>query len=345
MSAAPTLGLITDLILAISVLALSLWILLTADRLRAVIAFLANGLLIALVWVRLGAPDVALTEAIIGGGLVTLLLLGASARVPPEPVQRSSAHPDRWALHLLAALLAGVVSVGLAFVVLSLPEPAPSLAAAVATELPATAVDNPVTAVLMAFRAIDTLLETVVLVLALIGFWSLVPEGAWAKRASWLPVRDPDPALVLLARVLPPFGILIAVHLFWIGTTLPGGKFQAGALLAAIWALVLIAGLSRPVAAAQRLPRLLTVAGPAVFFAIGLAGFWLAGDFLAYPSGFEKPLILIIEAVLMLSVAAALGLILAGLPSAPPAFGLERAPETLTEPEPGLARASSEERR
>jgi multisubunit Na+/H+ antiporter MnhB subunit len=313
-SAALTFGLIIDLVLAVSVLGLSLWILLTADRLRAVIAFLANGLLIALIWVRLGAPDVALTEAIIGGGLVTVLLLGASARVPPEPAPRSSA---RWPLHLLAALLAALVSVGLAMVVLSLPEPAPSLAASVAAELPAVDLENPVTAVLMAFRAVDTLLETVVLVLALIGFWSLVPEGAWTRRASWLSLPDPDPALVLLARVLPPFGILIAVHLFWIGTALPGGKFQAGALLAAIWALVLIAGLSLPVAAAQRLPRLLSVVGPAVFFAIGLAGFWLAGDFLAYPSGFEKPLILIIEAVLMLSVAAALGLILAGLPQAP----------------------------
>lgn len=314
MSAALTFGLIIDLVLAVSVLGLSLWILLTADRLRAVIAFLANGLLIALIWVRLGAPDVALTEAIIGGGLVTLLLLGASARVPPEPAQTSS---RPWPLHLLAALLAALVSVGLAMVVLSLPEPAPSLATSVAAKLPAVDLENPVTAVLMAFRAVDTLLETVVLVLALIGFWSLVPEGAWTRRASWLPLRDPDPALVLLARVLPPFGILIAVHLFWIGTTLPGGKFQAGALLAAIWALVLIAGLSLPVAAAQRLPRLLSVIGPTVFFVIGLAGFWLAGDFLAYPSGLEKPLILIIEAVLMLSVAAALGLILSGLPQAP----------------------------
>ena len=317
MNAVAILGLLTDLVLAVSVLMLSIWIVLTPDRLRAVIGFLANGILIALVWMRLGAPDVALTEAIIGGGLVTLLLLGASARVPPESARNAFADRDRWPLHLLAALLAAVVAVGLALVVLNLPDPAPSLASAVASELPATAVDNPVTAVLMAFRAVDTLFETVVLVVALIAFWSLIPEGAWFQRAGWLPLREPAPALVLLGRVLPPFGILTAVHLFWIGTTLPGGKFQAGALLAAIWALVLIAGLSQPMAAAQRLPRLLVVIGPTVFFAFGLAGFWLAGDFLAYPSGFEKPLILIIEAVLMLSVAAALGLILAGLPPAP----------------------------
>ena len=80
---------------------IALWVL-------VVIGFLANGLLIALVWMRLGAPDVALTEAIIGGGLVSLLLLGASAWMPREPAQSTLAHPDPWPLQLLAALLAAV---------------------------------------------------------------------------------------------------------------------------------------------------------------------------------------------------------------------------------------------
>jgi multisubunit Na+/H+ antiporter MnhB subunit len=279
---------------------------------------------------RLGAPDVALTEAAIGGGLVGLLLLGASARVPPQPAPGTR----RWPLHLLAALLSALVAAGLAAAVLTLPQPAPSLAATLAEALPATQVDNPVTAVLMAFRAVDTLFETVVLVLALIAFWSLVPDRAWRDRPTWLPSPRPAPALVLLARLLPPLGVLVAVHLFWIGTSQPGGKFQAGALLAALWALTMMAGLSRPPAAERRLPRLLAVIGPAVFFAVGLAGIWLAGDFLAYPAGLEKPLILLIEAALMLSVGVALGLILAGLPpvapalsSAPPdAGGSARAP-------------------
>jgi multisubunit Na+/H+ antiporter MnhB subunit len=316
MIAAIDLGLFADLILAVSVPGMALWLILTRERFRAVVGFMVYGLFVALAWMRLGAPDVALTEAAIGGGLVGLLLLGASARVPPEPRMLGR----RWPLHLLAALLSAIVAAGLAAVVLTLPEPAPSLAATVADALPATKVDNPVTAVLMAFRAIDTLLETVVLVLALIAFWSLVPDGAWGQRPTWLPLARPAPALVLLARLLPPVGILVAVHLFWIGTSQPGGKFQAGALLAALWALTMIAGLSRPPAPERRLPRLLAVLGPAVFFAVGLAGIWLAGDFLAYPSGLEKPLILLIEAVLMLSVGVALGLILAGLPPASPAL-------------------------
>lgn len=314
MSASIDLARLADLLLALTALLLGLWVILTADRLRAAIGFLVYGLLLAMVWIRLDAPDIALTEATIGGGLIGMLVLGASTRLPPERPQPSARR--RWPLHLLAALLSAAVALGLAAVVLSLPNPAPSLAATVAAELPVTAVENPVTAVLMAFRAVDTLFETVVLVLALIAFWSLIPDRSWNRRLGWLPQPEPAPVLVLLAQILLPLGVLAALHLFWIGASLPGGKFQAGALLAAVWALAMVAGLMRPPTVTQRLLRVLVVIGPLVFFAIGLAGIWLADAFLAYPVGFEKPLILLIEAVLMVSVAAVLGLILAGLPAA-----------------------------
>ena len=54
--------------------------------------------------------------------------------------------------------------------------------------------------------------------------------------------------------------------------------------------------------------------GPAVFLAVGLAGFALPGGFLSYPAGHAKPLIIAIEAVLTLSIAVILGLLVAGPP-------------------------------
>lgn len=45
--------------------------------LRAVVMFIVFGLLVALAWVRLGAPDLALAEAAIGAGLSGVLLLDA----------------------------------------------------------------------------------------------------------------------------------------------------------------------------------------------------------------------------------------------------------------------------
>lgn len=51
--------------------------LLGADLFRAVIMFILFGLLMALAWVRLEAPDLALAEAAIGTGVTGALLLDA----------------------------------------------------------------------------------------------------------------------------------------------------------------------------------------------------------------------------------------------------------------------------
>ncbi len=52
-----------------------------ADLFRAIVLFVAFGLLMALVWTRLHAPDIALAEAAIGAGLTGALLLTALARL------------------------------------------------------------------------------------------------------------------------------------------------------------------------------------------------------------------------------------------------------------------------
>ncbi|MDD5404670.1 MAG: DUF4040 domain-containing protein [Sulfuricella sp.] len=51
---------------------------LSVDRLdRAIVLFIAFGLLMALAWARLAAPDIGLAEAAIGAGLTGALLLDA----------------------------------------------------------------------------------------------------------------------------------------------------------------------------------------------------------------------------------------------------------------------------
>jgi hypothetical protein len=56
------------------------------------------------------------------------------------------------------------------------------------------------------------------------------------------------------------------------------------------------------------------VAGPLAFIGIGAVGALQAGAFLAYPEGFAKPLILVIEFALMPSLTLILGLMLLGAP-------------------------------
>ena len=51
------------------------------DLFRAVLKFIALGLLLAVAWVRQRAPDVALAEAAVGSALTGALLLSALARM------------------------------------------------------------------------------------------------------------------------------------------------------------------------------------------------------------------------------------------------------------------------
>ena len=51
------------------------------DLFKAIVLFIAFSLVMALAWVRLQAPDIALAEAAIGAGLTGALLLAALARL------------------------------------------------------------------------------------------------------------------------------------------------------------------------------------------------------------------------------------------------------------------------
>jgi len=70
-----------DSLLGLGLLWLAWQALACADLFRAVVLFVAFGLLMALVWTRLDAPDIALAEAAIGAGLTGALLLTALARL------------------------------------------------------------------------------------------------------------------------------------------------------------------------------------------------------------------------------------------------------------------------
>ena len=300
---------IADLPLAAALLIVALASMLARHAFTAVALFIAYGLLLALAWVRLAAVDVAMTEAAIGAGLSGVLLLGAVRRLAPQ-----SSQPPGRVVTLLIGLGCGALTAALGAVILLLPDPAPSLAAPVAVNLPSTDLGNPVTGVLMSFRALDTLLESAVVLLAVVCVWALTPDRGWGGVPGAAQPPQRDGPLALLARALPPIGIVIAVHILWVGADAPGGKFQAAAILAAMWLLPWMAGLVTPPPIAARWLRWAIAIGPAVFIFIGLAGVLLEGAFLAYPPGWAKPLILVIEFILTGSIAVALALLLIGPP-------------------------------
>lgn len=252
---------------------------------------------------RLGATDVALAEAALGAGLTGILLLVANARLPA-----SAPAPSRGRA-LVAVCSAGITLV-LGWAFMTLPS-SDGLREPVAANLDAAGAQNPVTAVLLNFRGRDTLLESVVLLAALIGVWSVSHNAAWGGRPGLKQHVRPDGVLARFGQLLPPVGLMLGVYLVWAGLSHPGGAFQGGTVLAAVALLVMMGGWMRPPPVASRWLRLVLVAGPALFLAVGFAGA-ITGTFLGLRPDLAKPLILGIEAVLTLSIAATLALLVVG---------------------------------
>lgn len=92
-------GLVFDISLILTLVWLAVRSLAEEKLFKSVVLLIALGLLTALAWVRLAAPDIALAEAAIGAGITGALLLDAvghlRGRDVPFPVQSSTAEKER----------------------------------------------------------------------------------------------------------------------------------------------------------------------------------------------------------------------------------------------------------
>lgn len=283
-----------DALLALVLLALAVACLWVKTARSGSLLFIAFGLLLALAWVRLGAIDVALAEAAIGAGIAGALLLDAARQFEHSPAGQDSMRvPSPWPSSLWMFVLAAVLLYALS----TIPPLAGNATLAVSAALESSEIAHPVTAVLLAFRAYDTLLEIAVLLVAVLA----AQAAPSAIRAS----PKYDPALAAVVGWMVPIAILVAVYLLWAGSSRTGGAFQAAAVLAGA---ILLARFSGQWPDADRLWKHAGagVFGLVTFILVGLSGAFTAGAVLGYPAGWAGILVLGIEAALMLSIAASL---------------------------------------
>ena len=307
MEAITLLQLIFDTLLGFTLLWLAWQALSSPDLFRAIVLFIAFGLLMALTWVRLNAPDIALAEAAIGAGLTGALLLSALARLKAKNsasimTEQVENKPLFW---LLLTMLSLAVTSGLAFSVLTLQENSPGLSIWVLENIETSGVSNPVTAVLLNYRGYDTLLEMSVLLVALLGIWSL---GGVPKRHDSFPGQ----ILNILIPLLVPLLIMVAGYLLWAGAHAPGGAFQAGSLLGAAGILFLLVGWQFGTQFMGLPLRIMITFGLALFIAVGVALMLFGNQFLEYPSSLAGSLIFLIEAAATLSIGITLAALFLG---------------------------------
>lgn len=203
-------------------------------------------------------------------------------------------------LSLLLGILIALLAVQLLWVLhatLAL-DPGPRLGEPALANLDASGVSNPVTAVLLNYRAYDTFLELAVLLAALLGIWSLGTAQPGYQRSG--------PALAAMVDWIVPLSILAGGYMLWVGAHAPGGAFQAGALLGAAGVIMRLAGDASAGLPGEAAQRWLVILGAGAFALVGgvllLTGF----GFLTYPPQQAKWLILVLETAATIAIGATL---------------------------------------
>jgi multicomponent Na+:H+ antiporter subunit B len=151
--------------------------------LASLVAFAGYSLALAMTWVVLRAPDVALTEAAVGAGVTTSLFLLVFRRAARG--EAAVDEPRRVAPRAVA--VAALVTVGLLLTVPALPAvgspDAPAFGPVTEfyiADAGARGIDNVVTAVLVVYRGFDTFGEIAVVVTAAVAVLAVLDREAVA---------------------------------------------------------------------------------------------------------------------------------------------------------------------
>ncbi len=200
-----------------------------ARRLLAVVLIGLVGLVVSLAFVRLSAPDLALTQLLVEIVTVLLLLLAMFFLPAESPAESSTGRRLRDAT---VAIVAGGATGTLAWALMTRPLETISWYY-LENSKPEGGGYNVVNVILVDFRGFDTLGEITVLGVAAVGIVALLnalrldaPDLDWEGR-PWAAERYPL-MLRVLSRPLLPLALLVSVYLFLRGHNAPGGGFIAG---------------------------------------------------------------------------------------------------------------------
>jgi multisubunit Na+/H+ antiporter MnhB subunit len=301
---------------------LAAWALFTGRVFRSGVLFIAFGLTMAIAWVRLGAPDIALAEAAIGAGVIGVSILHAAVQMTDReqrerpgrpdgpPVDTRTTLPSRWSRlprrTLPSLVAAGVLGGMLVGAVWRLSDAPAGLGPLVDAHLGESGASHPVTAVLLNFRAYDTWLEIGVLLLTAVA--ALAVRRETDLRTATRSVGG-DPLVASFTGQAVPVVILTGVLLLSVGTFGPGGAFQAGAMLGALGVLLYLAGHRAVTAIPGTTLRPWLAVGVVAFLIAAVAPLLVGDPLLRIPTGRATATILAIEVAVTASIALTLALL------------------------------------
>ena len=288
-----------DLVLLAMLAITALRVIFLKDLFAVVMLFGIYSLLSALIFVNLDAVDVAFTEAAVGAGISTVLMLSTLALT--GRTEKENKHSS--VLPLLV-----VVATGAALIYGTLDMPPfgaadnpihQHVAPRYIEESPKeVGLPNMVTSVLASYRGFDTFGETVVVFAAAVGVLSLL--GVARRReedgASGSDLKDSGfkghKVLRVVAKLIIPLTILFALYVQFHGDFGPGGGFQAGVIAAAAFILyALVFSLSHAIrVVSPKFLQVLASFGVLLYASVGIYSMLKGGHFLDYNKLAADPL-------------------------------------------------------
>lgn len=273
--------------LLLMMLALALAVVRTRSLLAAILLMGVYSFAGATWLMVMDAADVAFTEAVVGAGVSTIVLLGGILLTRGETVRVD------WRRQIIPAILVIVVGGLLVYGAGGLPgfgdpaSPANSYVGRTYLEetYHDTGVPNVVTAVLASYRGFDTLGETTVIFAACVGVALMLGFGSRVVLSpSAEAMGDHHVVLRVISKMLIPLIALFAFYVQFHGDLGAGGGFQAGVIMAvAIILHALIFGLGDTVRSFKpSLMRSISALGVVVYAGIGIVCIVNGGGFLDY---------------------------------------------------------------
>ncbi len=275
---------IIDLVLLAMLAITALSVIFLKDLFTVVMLFGIYSFLSALIFVNLDAVDVAFTEASVGAGISTVLMLGTLALTGRK--EKTNNHKA-----ILPLLVVCVTGGALIYGTLDMPPFGDPNNPAQQHVAPRYIQDSPqeiglpnmVTSVLASYRAFDTLGETAVVFAAAIGVLSLLglPKQDRAAIQSGLQSHI---VLRVVAKMIIPLIVLFALYVQFHGDYGPGGGFQAGVIAAAaliLYALVFGLPMATHVVSPNLLKALAAI-GVLIYAGTGVVSLFLSANFLDY---------------------------------------------------------------
>lgn len=210
------------------------------NRLLMLVLIGVSGLMVAMTFNYLSAPDLALTQ--ISVEVVTIILMLLALNFMPQETPREST-VGRRARDITVSVLSGLGVGGLIYAILTRGFAQPSISEYhLANAKTGGGGTNVVNVILVDFRGFDTFGEIIVLGIAAIIIYaiteSILGSSVRARLLNRVPNRplagDAHPMImVVITRVMMPLALIVAAYIFFRGHNDPGGGFIAG-LIAAI---------------------------------------------------------------------------------------------------------------